>query len=275
MVELPSEVSLSTADFNHMYSNSFFIASAGCPPAKISQHLKRTTRDREKQTYIQSDLKDLTDDLILPDIIVKRRRGNVSFLPGWNVRGRSWRFSGLRSRRWRRGLRFERGRWRRRWGRRGRGRRRSSRGRRLQLCQPLHADLRKRLSKYRIRTRAVSAVRTRSASLVGSVKDWLELMITVDARVLYLVGAADPQSGLYNHPYPFPFPFRHHDHVCLCALLHCTTGYRVITPSILFFSNALVSEAENSLGVKKKVACIGLRCLQACQQRSIRSVRRL
>lgn len=193
MVELPSEVSLSTADFNHMYSNSFFIASAGCPPAKISQHLKRTTRDREKQTYIQSDLKDLTDDLILPDIIVKRRRGNVSFLPGWNVRGRSWRFSGLRSRRWRRGLRFERGRWRRRWGRRGRGRRRSSRGRRLQLCQPLHADLRKRLSKYRIRTRAVSAVRTRSASLVGSVKDWLELMITVDARVLYLVGAADPR----------------------------------------------------------------------------------
>jgi hypothetical protein len=119
-------------------------------------------------------------------------------------------------------------------------------------------------------------MRTRSASLVGSVEDWLELMITVDARILYLVGRS--QRGLYNHTFPRinPLPFPHHrDHVVLCAFLHCASSCRVITSSLLFFRNALVSEAENSFGVKKKMACIGLRRIQARQQRSIRSVRRI
>jgi hypothetical protein len=110
------------------------IRSSSLPQAmrpKASQHHKQTPRYQEKQTYIQSDLNDLTNSLILPNIIVKWRRGNVSFLPWWNVRGRCGRCGELRCECWLRRLRFGRGRWRWLWGRRGRGRRRSTRGRRL------------------------------------------------------------------------------------------------------------------------------------------------
>jgi hypothetical protein len=101
---------------------------------KAGQHHKQAPRYQEKQMYIQSGLKDLTNSLVLPDIIVKWRRGNVSFLPWWNVRGKCGRRL--------RGPRFGRGRWRWLCGRRGRGRRRSTRRRRLlQPCQSLHADL--------------------------------------------------------------------------------------------------------------------------------------
>lgn len=114
------------------------IRSSSLPQAvnpKASQHHKQTPRYQEKQTYIKSDLKDLTYSLVLPDIIVKWRRGNVSFLPWWNVYGRCAHCGGLRCGRWLRGLRFGRGRWRWRWGRRGRGRSRSTRGRcLLQPC---------------------------------------------------------------------------------------------------------------------------------------------
>ena len=98
---------------------------------KASQHHKQTPRYQGKQTYIQSDLKDLTNSLILPDIIVKWGKCNVSFLPWWNVRGRCRRNGRFRCGRWLSGLRFGRGRWRWRCGRRGRGRRRSTCGRRL------------------------------------------------------------------------------------------------------------------------------------------------
>jgi hypothetical protein len=88
-------------------------------------------------------------------------------------------------------------------------------------------------------------------------------------------GAADAwrmadQSGLYNQPFPQP----DHD-VRLCVFLDRTSIYRIITSSLLFFRDARVSEAENSLGLKKEVACIGLRRVQARQYRSIRSARRI
>ena len=102
---------------------------------------KRTTQRVEGQTHIQSDLKDLTEGLVLPSLIIKGRRGDVSFLPWWDVR---WRSRGGRMLlRWCRGRRLGFGRrcWRRRRGRRDRGRIRSARGRCLQFCQPLHANL--------------------------------------------------------------------------------------------------------------------------------------
>ena len=68
--------------------------------------------------------------------------------------------------------------------------------------------------------------------------------------------------------------FRDRDHhVRLCVFLDRTSIYRIITPPLLFFRDARVSEAENSLGLKKEVACISLRHFQARQYRSIRSDR--
>ena len=65
------------------------------------------------------------------------------------------------------------------------------------------------------------------------------------------------------------------DHVRLRVILDRTSIYRVVTSSLLFFRDARVPEAENSLGLKKEVACISLRRVQARQYRSIRSVRRI
>ena len=130
----------------------------------------------------------------------------------------------------------------------------------------------------------MEATRTRSASLVGSVKDWLELMVSF--LVLVPDGRCLSGSGqlLYRQPTrgptvdyiinPFPRP-RRHDHVRLRVFLDRTSIYRVITSSFLFFRDARVSEAENSLWLKKEVACIGLRHVQARQYRSTRSVRQI
>jgi hypothetical protein len=62
-------------------------------------------------------------------------------------------------------------------------------------------------------------------------------------------------------------------HVRLRVFLDRTSIYRVITSSLFFFRDARISEAENSLGLKKEVACISLRRVQARQYRSISSVR--
>lgn len=59
----------------------------------------------------------------------------------------------------------------------------------------------------------------------------------------------------------------HHHDVRLCVLLDRTSIYRVVTSFLLFFRDARISEAEDSLGVKKEVACIGLRRVQARQCR--------
>jgi hypothetical protein len=67
----------------------------------------------------------------------------------------------------------------------------------------------------------------------------------------------------------------HHNHVRLCGFLDRTSIYRVITSSLLLFRDTRISEAKNSLGLKKEVACISLRRVQARQYRSIRSVRRI
>ena len=74
---------------------------------------------------------------------------------------------------------------------------------------------------------------------------------------------------------PRPDPDPDHDHVRLRVFLDRTSIYRVVTSSFLLFRDARVPEAENSLGLKKEVACISLRRVQARQYRSIRSVRRI
>ena len=62
-----------------------------------------------------------------------------------------------------------------------------------------------------------------------------------------------------------------HDDVFVRGFLYCTSVYRVITSSLLFLGNARVSEAQNSLGLKKEVARISVRRVQAREQHSIRS----
>jgi hypothetical protein len=123
----------------------------------------------------------------------------------------------------------------------------------------------------------MEVTRTRSASLVGSVKDWLELIISflIQGWSMCLSGpipiTRQPTRGgtrvdyIINH-------FRDH-HVRLRVFLDCTSIYRIITSSLLLFRDARLSEAENSLGLKKEVACISLRHVQARQYCSIRSVR--
>jgi hypothetical protein len=76
-------------------------------------------------------------------------------------------------------------------------------------------------------------------------------------------------------PFRATDPDHDHNHVRLRVFLDRTSIYRVITSSLLFFRDARVPEAENPLGFKKEVACIGLRHVQARQYRSIRSVRRI
>ena len=122
----------------------------------------------------------------------------------------------------------------------------------------------------------MNATHTRSASLVGSVKDWLELMISflgprecLSGWPIYrLRGCRRTCVDYIIKPFP-----DHHVH--LRVSLDRTSIYRVITSFLLFFRDARVSEAENSLGLKKKMACISLRRVEARQYPSIRSVRRI
>ena len=58
-------------------------------------------------------------------------------------------------------------------------------------------------------------------------------------------------------------------HVFNRFLPYRTPVNRVIASSLLLLSNAWVSEAQNSLWHKKEVARIGIRRIQACEQRSI------
>jgi hypothetical protein len=115
----------------------------------------------------------------------------------------------------------------------------------------------------------MEATHTRSASLVGSVKDWLELMVSFLVQDgLCLSGwpiTTQPTRGLRVDYVINPFRDRDCDynydfyHVRLCVFLERTSIYRVITSSLLFFRDARISKAENSLGLKKEVACISLR----------------
>jgi hypothetical protein len=109
---IPSAESLSIADFSHTYSNSFFIASAGCSPNAGQYYKANDFRAGKVKTHIQSNLKNLANNLALPSIIIKGRRSDVDFLLGWNVRGRRWGWRKLSYRTWGRGLWFRRRRWR-------------------------------------------------------------------------------------------------------------------------------------------------------------------
>jgi hypothetical protein len=59
--------------------------------------------------------------------------------------------------------------------------------------------------------------------------------------------------------------FYDREHVRVRCIFDRTSIHRVITSSLLFLSDARISEAENPLGLKKKVACISLRPIQTRQ----------
>ena len=122
----------------------------------------------------------------------------------------------------------------------------------------------------------MNATHTRSASLVGSVKDWLELMISflVQESACLAGRFTDYEAADRTCVDYIIKPFRDH-HVHLRVSLDRTSIYRVITSFLLFFRDARVSEAENSLGLKKKMARISLRRVEARQYPSIRSGRRI
>ena len=102
MLGLPSEDSFSIADFNHTYSNPFFIASAGCPTANVSQHPERTTQEREEILNVHPEWPERPDRSSRSPRHHSKREKEQCELSSWAERAREgwapmapWRASAL------------------------------------------------------------------------------------------------------------------------------------------------------------------------------------
>jgi hypothetical protein len=86
-----------------------------------------------------------------------------------------------------------------------------------------------------------------------------------DTDVYYIISHSPSPSSAYSLALA-----AHEEHVFIRAFLYRTSIYRVVTSSLLFLCSARISEAQNSLGHEKEVACNSFGRIQARQQSSTR-----